>query len=161
QVDADDGGGARPGPAGDADGAPGDARPGRRRDDERFHAHDVDGAALGRGREYIALRLEMAAESLRDCGDAPDPFDARHSVPAGDDEPARRAVLGRERGAVQLEGEEHVWVARDFDGERALEGAGGGGAVGHAGVRAGDEDLDRVVAEAGALEDGGERDAAP
>ena len=92
--------------------------------------------------------------------DPPQPLDARDPHPAGDDEPRRRAVVGRQRRAVHLVGDEHV-VERLADGERPADVA-LVDAVAHDGrVEPLGQHVDRAAGDPRPLEHGAERHAAP
>ena len=71
--------------------------------------------------EPVRVRLLVAGEGLCDDGDPGQPLHVRHPVPAGHDQPEREAVLGEERRAVHLVGEQHVVAERLFEGKAALE----------------------------------------
>src|SRR5207248_7584992 len=67
----------------------------------------------------IRICLLVARERLAHRSYAAEPLDARHPVPARNDQTQRVAVLRRQRGAVQLVGEHDAVRARLLHGQAA------------------------------------------
>src|SRR3954447_3428902 len=93
-----------------------------RRDHQRARHHPRHGLALLvlRLADPVAASLLVAAERAVDDFDAVQPLDARHPVPAGDDEPKREAVLRRERLPVHLVRQQHLLAERRVQRKAAL-----------------------------------------
>jgi hypothetical protein len=132
-----------------------------RRDHQRARQHARDRLAelFGGLLRPVLLHLLVALERLGEEGDPLEPLHVRHPVPAWDDQTQRKAVLRRERLAVDLVGEEHLRPARLVEREAplvrvldlALEPA----------VEAGEEHLDGAVLDPGLLEERRERRSCP
>ena len=68
----------------------------------------------------VLVRLLVALEGLREHGDSVKPLHVGHPVPAGHDQPEREPVLGRERLAVHLVGQEHFGAQRLVERKASL-----------------------------------------
>ena len=103
--------------------------------------------------------LLPAGERLGHGGDRAQPLHVRHPVPAGDDQPERKAVLRRKRLPVDLVGEEDLVALRLGDREAPLVGV--LDVALDAAVEPAEDDLLRLRGEAGLLEERRERRARP
>src|SRR5205807_9811415 len=75
---------------------------------------------LGIVAQAIAAFVLVPTEWLGDDGDASQPLDIGHAIPAGNDQPQRKAVLRRQRMTVDGVGEEDVLIERVGDTQVAL-----------------------------------------
>src|SRR5918996_3234553 len=109
--------------------------------------------------EPVGVALLVAVEGLVDHVDAREPLHARHPVPAGNEQPERKAVLRRERHPVHLVREEHVVAERVLERDAArvvlllaaLDAA----------VEPGEQYLDRAVPDSRLLQQASQRRASP
>ena len=77
--------------------------------DARPHAHEADGLVRPVGPlVHVVARLELAGEALGQDVDALQPLHRRDGVPVGHDEPEGGAVVGTQRLAVHLVGDQDL-----------------------------------------------------
>ena len=94
------------------------------RDHQRAGPHPAERLAGGAVRvvEPVADALLVALERLLQQGDPRQPLDVGHAVPAGHHQAQREAVLGQQRRAVHLVGQQGVALQHLRQRQRALEG---------------------------------------
>ena len=105
----------------------------------RMRVTGVPGIVIRAGHVVRGLLL-ISAKWAVDERDGMQPLDVRHAVPAGDDEAQRKPVLGGQRPAVHLVGQEGLVTTRLGEGQAALVML--LDAPLHATIEAGEDDLD-------------------
>src|SRR5262249_6351433 len=109
----------------------------------------------------VTVGLEMPGELALDDLDLGQPLHRRYRIPPGHDESKREAVLNGQRLAVHRVGQQHLCIPGDVDAEAPLEADALGASANRAAVGTSEDDLARFPADAGPVEDFGERNPRP